>query len=79
LEEIAHGKVLKLLSRNKSESTLMLLDTDTKSNKSKENVTQKSLEDIGFNSVFLENNVKFIGLKEFEDAFSNTLICKMSK
>lgn len=67
---------LKLLSRNKSKSTLMLLDTDTKSNKSKENVTKKSLEDIGFNSVFLENNVKFIGLKEFEDAFSNNAICR---
>ena len=67
---------LKLLGRNKSKATLMLLDTDTNTSGSKNGVTPKSLEDIGFDQEFLGNNIVFIGNKEFEDAFSNSVICR---
>ena len=67
---------LKLLGRNKSEATLMLLDTDTNTSGSKSNVTKKSLEEIGFDKEFLDTNIIFIGNKEFEDAFPNNIICR---
>ncbi len=67
---------LKLLSRNKSKATLMLLDTDTNADGTKNYVTKKSIEKIGFDQQFLDNNVIFIGDKEFEDSFPNNIICR---
>ena len=67
---------LKLLGRNKRKAMLMLLDADTNIDGSKNKVTKESLENIGFNQAFLDDNVIFIGNKEFEDAFSNSVICK---
>ena len=67
---------LKLLGHNKSKATLMLLDTDTNTSASKNKVTPKSLEEIGFDKEFLDTNIIFIGDKEFEDAFSNNVICR---
>lgn len=67
---------LKLLSRNKIKATLMLLDTDTNLNGTKNKVTAKSLAGIGFNQQFLDNNVVFIGDKEFEDVFTNNVTCR---
>ena len=55
---------LKLLGRNKSEATLMLLDTDTNTSGSKSKVTTESLEEIGFDKEFLDTNIIFIGNKE---------------
>ncbi len=67
---------LKLLNRNKSKATLMLLDADTNLNGTKNKVTTKSLKSIGFDQQFLDNNVVFIGDKEFEDVFPNNVICR---
>ncbi len=67
---------LKLLNRNKSKATLLLLDADTNLNETKNKVTTKSLKSIGFDQQFLDKNVVFIGNKEFEDVFTNNVICK---
>lgn len=67
---------LKLLNRNKSKATLLFLDTDTNLNETKNKVTTNSLNSIGFDQQFLNNNVVFIGNKEFEDAFPNNIICR---
>lgn len=67
---------LKLLNRNKSKATLLLLDADTNLNETKNKVTTKSLKSIGFDQQFLDNNVVFIGDKEFEDVFPNNIICR---
>ncbi len=45
-------------------------------NGTKNKVTIESLKEIGFNQQFLENNVVFIGAKEFEDVFPNNVICR---
>lgn len=65
---------LKLLNRNKSNATLLLLDSDTQRN-SGSKVTKTKLSGIGFNEKFLDENVFFIGANEFEDIFSDTTIC----
>ncbi|MCK4796531.1 MAG: AAA family ATPase, partial [Spirochaetes bacterium] len=67
---------LKLLVRNKSKATLMLLDTDTNLNGTKNEVNIKSLKKIGFDQQFLNNSVILIGDKEFEDVFPNNVICR---
>lgn len=65
---------LKLLSRNKSNATLLLLDTDTQRD-SGSRVTKAKLSTIGFSETFLDENIIFIGKNEFEDIFSDATIC----
>lgn len=65
---------LKLLSRNKSNATLLLLDSDTQRD-SGSRVTKAKLSTIGFCETFLDENVIFIGTNEFEDIFSDITIC----
>lgn len=66
---------LKLIKINKSQATLMSLDSDTQEAKSTR-LTVRSLTEIGFNQEFLDRNVFFMGAQEFEDMFSTGLICK---
>ena len=65
---------LKLLHRNKSSCTVMLLDTDTQNPNCGANVTTEKLNEIGFDSDFLSTNVFFAGVQEFEDVFPNHII-----
>jgi predicted ATP-dependent endonuclease of OLD family len=66
---------LKLLNRNKSEATILFLDKDTQSDKSRR-VTPEKLKQINFSVSFLNEHVILVGNKEFEDIFSNELISK---
>lgn len=71
----AWEQFLKLLSKNKSDATVLLLDSDTQRN-SDSSVTKAKLRTIGFDEAFLEDNVIFVGENEFEDAFTNATICR---
>jgi putative ATP-dependent endonuclease of OLD family len=66
---------LRLLNRNKSEATLLFLDKDIQNNKSRK-ITLDKLRQINFSSEFLKNNVMLVGNNEFEDVFSDELICR---
>jgi predicted ATP-dependent endonuclease of OLD family len=63
------SNALKFLKSNKKDSTVLFLDTDTQHEDSNCSVTEKKLEDIGFDESFLNDNCFFIGTKEFEDVF----------
>lgn len=65
---------LTLLKHNKKHSTVMLLDTDTQNAECGANVTVEKLQGIGFDEDFLNNNVFFAGLQEFEDIFPDNKI-----
>jgi len=67
---------LKLMGKNKKDSTILVLDKDTQEPHSKNRITLQSLEQIGFDQEFLSNNVIFVGQGEFEDCFSCDLICR---
>ncbi|MDD4652055.1 MAG: hypothetical protein PHQ34_07470 [Methanothrix sp.] len=66
---------LKLLNRNKSKATILFLDRDTQSDRSRK-ITPDKLRQINFDDDFLRNNVILAGKKEFEDLFSDELICR---
>jgi predicted ATP-dependent endonuclease of OLD family len=67
---------LKLLSKNKVNSTVLFLDSDTQNQDSKSKITKQSLQQIGFGEDFLTKSVIFAGNQEFEDSFSDQIICR---
>lgn len=67
-----HGawlSLLKLLGRNRQHITISLLDTDAR----EEN--EKKFIEAGFDRERLEEKCFWLGDKEFEDSFSNSVIC----
>lgn len=62
--------ILKILQKNRSEITTMLLDADCKSPTTGLKITPTQLSAIGFPLNFVTNQCFFIGTKEFEDAFA---------
>ena len=66
------NNILKFLSANKSECTVLLLDSDTQQAGSTRQVTTQKLQDSGFDANFLRDHCFFIGTKEFEDTYSDT-------
>jgi putative ATP-dependent endonuclease of the OLD family len=70
----AWSNFLTLLKYNKRHSTVMLLDSDTQNAECGANVTIEKLQEIGFEEDFLNNNVFFAGLQEFEDIFTDNKI-----
>ncbi len=60
---------LRLLSKNRQHITLSLLDSDAK----EEN--RKKFENAGFSEPFWNDQSYWIGIKEFEDAFSDEVWC----
>ena len=71
----AWQQFLKLLSKNKTDATVLMLDSDVQITTDAK-VTKDKLKQIGFSEQFLSNNVFFIGNKEFEDIFSDAIICR---
>jgi putative ATP-dependent endonuclease of the OLD family len=65
---------LKLLHRNKSSCTVLLLDTDTQNPNCGANVTSNKLGEIGFDDSFFSSNLFFAGVQEFEDVFPDRII-----
>ncbi len=68
---------LKLLSKNKRDSTILFLDSDTQWPGSSAQITAEKLEDIGFEEGFIDSNVIFAGDKEFEDTFDDNILIDM--
>jgi len=66
---------LKLLNKNKRRATILFIDSDTQSDQSRK-ITLDKLRRINFDEEFLNNNVILTGTKEFEDIFSDELICR---
>ncbi len=67
---------LKLLGKNKKESTVLFLDEDTQLASTHANLNKRTLEGIGFDEAFLRDNVFLIGTKEYEDAIPSDVIVK---
>ncbi len=63
---------LKFLNKNKKDSTVLFLDSDTQYPDSNSRVTKEKLETVGFDASYLIQNCFFIGTKEFEDVFTDT-------
>lgn len=66
---------LKLLNKNKQKATILFLDSDIQED-GKRSITPQSLREVGFDATFIETNVVFTGIKEFEDIFSNDFLTK---
>lgn len=65
----AWKSVLGVLSHNRAELTVMLLDQDCNEAGSSGKVTEETLLQIGYPATFRNDNCFYIGTKEFEDAF----------
>lgn len=65
---------LKMLSQNKKDITLILLDSDTQNVNSGAKITPQKLTEIGFPATFLSQNIFFVGQQEFEDTFPDKKI-----
>jgi putative ATP-dependent endonuclease of OLD family len=68
-------EILKLFAKNRADLVLVLVDSDSKGNKSA-NLTEASLRHAGFSDYFIQNKIRYIGTKEFEYAFPNDEIVK---
>lgn len=68
---------LKLLRKNKEDCTLLFLDNDTQAATSSATITPAKLTDIGFSTNFLDENVVFVGSKEFEDIYPDSILVEM--
>lgn len=66
---------LKLLKSNKEDMILIFVDSDSRESRSS-NLSEQDLRELGFETEFIENNVLFVGLKEFEDTFSSEQISR---
>ncbi len=76
-----HGKgafkeFLKLLSKNKKELVLFLMDKDCETSKD-DKLTKRVLSNCGFDEDFCNKRVKLVGTQEFEDLFSKTILTKI--
>ena len=65
----AWKSVLSILQRHKSDTTFMLLDQDCMAPSSSALVTEAVLTEIGYSGDWRASHCRFIGTKEFEDAF----------
>ncbi len=72
IEGVGNAKgFIKLLGKNKEHSLLFLLDNDCNNPDSICSLTPRELIELGFRQEFVENQVIYIGAKEFEDSFKN--------
>lgn len=65
---------MKILLNNRKQYVHMLLDQDCTRPGSTANLTPERLIEVGCDPSFIEDNITFIGIKEYEDAFSNEVI-----
>lgn len=64
---------LKLLSRNRKQFTVVLVDSDTKLQKAAR-LTEQILKEAGFDGAFIAERLLYAGSQEFEDAFTDDAI-----
>lgn len=72
----AWKSVIEVLLTNRLEMTHILLDKDCQDPDSSANITSDKFEELGCSKEFQEQQVSYIGYKEFEDSFSNEVIAK---
>lgn len=72
----AWHSVMEVMLRNRIPLTHMLLDADCKEPGSSARITASALEELGCQPDFIEQQVSFIGEKEFEDAFADAVIAE---
>ncbi len=71
----AAKEFLRLLSRNRQSLTLIVVDSDTRSQgNSTGRLTERVLKESGFDDKFIAEHLIYVGSQEFEDAFSNEVI-----
>lgn len=68
--------VFRVLLRHRSDFVHVLLDSDCLSEDSTAKITPATFEELGIDDNFKNNNMTFIGKKEFEDAFSTDVIVR---
>lgn len=68
------SNALKFLNKNRSGCTVMILDADTQYPTSNCQVTLQKLQDIGFDAGFLRSHCFFVGSKEFEDTYDDSML-----
>lgn len=62
---------LKFLGCHRSQTTLVLLDSDCKTTSPNSRVTTEALKSLSYPDDFINSNCFYIGSKEFEDAFQS--------
>lgn len=68
--------VMEIMLNNRAAITHLLLDADCREENSSANITVAALKKLGHEQEFLEEHVTFIGDKEYEDAFDDTVIAQ---
>lgn len=68
--------VLEVLLANRLPLTQLLLDQDCTDPNSSGHITPEALNDLGCPADFQRDQVSYVGVKEFEDAFSDGVICR---
>jgi len=64
---------LRLLSRNRQQLTVVFVDRDCEHSREAK-LTKSALQDSGFSDEFIDERLRYIGNKEFEDAFADEAI-----
>ena len=71
----AAKEFLRLLSHNRQSLTLIVVDSDTRSQgNSTGRLTERVLKESGFDDEFITERLIYVGSQEFEDVFSNEVI-----
>lgn len=71
----AWGSVVKALLSNRYHRTLLFLDSDCQEESSSAKIIDR-IKELNLNEDWYENNIIFIGKKEFEDAFNSNFIAE---
>jgi predicted ATP-dependent endonuclease of OLD family len=72
----AFKEFLRLLSRNKQELLVVLMDQDCVESEDHK-LTKKVLQENGFSDDFCNTRIKLVGTKEFEDLFSREILARV--
>ncbi len=72
----AFKEFLRLLSQNKKELVLFLMDQDCSDSKD-DKMTEQVLKENGFTKEFCDDRIRLVGRKEFEDLFSSEILAKI--
>lgn len=69
---------LRLLSRNRQKLTVIFVDADTKYPQAGKTakLTEGTLRQAGFGPEFIAERLRYVGVREFEDAFSDECLAK---
>lgn len=72
----AWQSIMEVMLRNRVSLTHLLLDADCRAPTSAVRISAHKLKELGFSTEFLDEQVSFIGNKEYEDAFADPTIAE---